>query len=73
MTVLENIMFPLTVGKKKISKNEAKEIALEYMKLTNIEDLGQKNLERFPVVSNNEWQLHVHLFKNQKSYYLMSH
>lgn len=42
MTVLENIMFPLTVGKKKISKNEAKEIALEYMKLTNIEDLGQK-------------------------------
>lgn len=42
MTVLENIMFPLTVGSKKISKKEAKEIAQKYMKLTNIEDLSNK-------------------------------
>lgn len=42
MTVLENIMFPLTVGKKKLSKAEAKEIAEEYMKLTNIEELSNK-------------------------------
>ncbi|KAF1305105.1 ABC transporter ATP-binding protein [Enterococcus saccharolyticus] len=42
MTVLENIMFPLTVGKQKISKSEAKSIAEEYMKLTNIEELSNK-------------------------------
>lgn len=42
MTVLENIMFPLTVGKNKISKDEAKKVAEEYMKLTNIEDLSHK-------------------------------
>lgn len=42
LSVLENIMFPLTVGSKKISKNEAKKIAEEYMKLTNIEDLSKK-------------------------------
>ena len=42
MTVLENIMFPLTVGKKKIAKAQAKQIAEEYMKLTNIEELSQK-------------------------------
>ncbi|EOL44011.1 ABC transporter ATP-binding protein [Enterococcus phoeniculicola] len=42
MTVEENIMFPLTVGAKKISKAEAKEIAKEYMALTNIEELKNK-------------------------------
>ncbi|QDK70551.1 ABC transporter ATP-binding protein [Lactococcus protaetiae] len=42
MTVLENIMFPLTVGKNKIKKDEAKKIAEEYMALTNIEDLSAK-------------------------------
>ena len=42
MTVLENIMFPLTVGKKKISKEEAKKVAEEYMQLTNIEELAEK-------------------------------
>lgn len=42
MTVLENIMFPLTVGKNKVSKEEAQNIAEEYMKLTNIEELAQK-------------------------------
>ena len=42
MTVLENIMFPLTVGKKKISKEEAKETAEQYMALTNIEELHNK-------------------------------
>lgn len=42
MTVLENIMFPLTVGNKKVSKVEAKVIAEEYMKLTNIEELSKK-------------------------------
>ena len=42
MTVLENIMFPLTVGKNKISKEEAQKIAEEYMQLTNIEELAGK-------------------------------
>lgn len=42
MTVLENIMFPLTVGKKKISKEKAKETAEQYMALTNIEELHSK-------------------------------
>ena len=42
MTALENIMFPLTVGKKKKSKKEAKEIAQKYMKITSIEELADK-------------------------------
>ena len=42
MTVLENIMFPLTVGENKISKEEAKKVAEEYMQLTNIEELAEK-------------------------------
>ncbi|MGL5712176.1 MAG: ABC transporter ATP-binding protein [Paraclostridium sp.] len=42
MTVLENVMFPLTVGKNKIPKKEAMEIAKEYMKVTSIEELSNK-------------------------------
>ena len=42
ITVLENVMFPLTVGEKKIKKNEAQKIAEKFMKLTNIEELSQK-------------------------------
>jgi len=42
MTVLENVMFPLTVGKKKKSKEEAVEIAKKYMKITSIEELANK-------------------------------
>ena len=42
MTVLENIMFPLSVGKKKIPKQEAAKIARKFMKLTQIEDLENK-------------------------------
>ena len=42
MTVLENVMFPLTVGKKKMPKAEAMEIAKKYMKLTSIEELADK-------------------------------
>lgn len=42
MTVLENVMFPLTVGKKKKSKKEAMEIAQKYMKITSIEELADK-------------------------------
>lgn len=42
MTVLENIMFPLTVGKNKLSKKEAKDRAYKYMKLTHITDLENK-------------------------------
>lgn len=42
MTVLENIMFPLTVGENKLKKAEAKQISQEYMKLTNIEELQDK-------------------------------
>jgi multiple sugar transport system ATP-binding protein len=42
MTVLENVMFPLTVGKKKKPKSEAIEIAKKYMKITSIEELANK-------------------------------
>ena len=42
MTVLENIMFPLTVGKNKMPKSEAMEIAKKYMKITSIEELADK-------------------------------
>lgn len=42
MTVLENIMFPLSVGTKKIPKDEAAKIARKFMKLTQIEDLEKK-------------------------------
>ncbi|WP_290034086.1 ABC transporter ATP-binding protein [Ligilactobacillus cholophilus] len=42
MTAEENVMFPLTVGKNKISKKEAKKIALKYMELTHITDISQK-------------------------------
>lgn len=42
MTVLENVMFPLTVGDKKKPKKEAMEIAKKYMKITSIEELANK-------------------------------
>lgn len=42
MTVLENVMFPLTVGKNKVKKAEAKERAQKYMQLTHIEELANK-------------------------------
>lgn len=42
MTVLENVMFPLTVGNKKMPKKEALEIAKKYMKITSIEELADK-------------------------------
>lgn len=42
MTVFENVMFPLTVGNKKIKKEEAKKIAEKFMALTNIEELRDK-------------------------------
>ena len=53
MTVLENVMFPLTVGDKKIKKNEAQQIAEKYMQLTNIEELKDKNLVHCLVGSNS--------------------
>ena len=42
MSVLENVMFPLVVGKKKMPRARAKEIAEEYMGITNIEGLADK-------------------------------
>lgn len=42
MTVLENVMFPLLVGKNKIKKAEAKKRAQKYMALTHIEELANK-------------------------------
>lgn len=42
MTTLENITFPLRVGKYKKSKQEALKIAEEYMELTSISDLRDK-------------------------------
>ncbi|QIK70540.1 ABC transporter ATP-binding protein [Erysipelothrix sp. HDW6C] len=42
MTVLENVMFPLRVGEKKIPKEEAEKIARKFMELTSIEELENK-------------------------------
>lgn len=42
MTVLENVMFPLRVGEKKMPKEEAEKIARKFMKLTSIEELENK-------------------------------
>ncbi|MDO4912648.1 MAG: ABC transporter ATP-binding protein [Lactobacillus sp.] len=42
MTVLENVMFPLTVGKNKKTKAEAKKIAEKYMQLTQITELASQ-------------------------------
>lgn len=42
MTAEENVMFPLTVGKNKKVKAEAREIAQKYMELTHITDIAKK-------------------------------
>ena len=42
MSVLENVMFPLTVGKNKKTKSEAFEAAKKYMQVTSIEELADK-------------------------------
>lgn len=42
MNVLKNVMFPLVVGKDKVSAKEAEPIARKYMKLTDIEELEAK-------------------------------
>lgn len=42
MTVLQNVMFPLTVGKNKIAKDKAKAIAEKYMETTQIMELADQ-------------------------------
>lgn len=42
MNVLQNVMFPLTVGKNKIAKEKAKAIAEKYMRLTQITELAKQ-------------------------------
>ena len=42
MTVLQNVMFPLTVGKQKMPKDKAKEIAKKYMETTQITELADQ-------------------------------
>ena len=42
MTVLQNVMFPLTVGKQKMPKDKAKEIAANYMETTQITELANQ-------------------------------
>ncbi|WEV39591.1 ABC transporter ATP-binding protein [Lactobacillus sp. ESL0681] len=42
MSVLQNVMFPLTVGKNKRSKAEAEQVARKYMKLTQITELADE-------------------------------
>lgn len=42
MSVLQNVMFPLVVGKNKKPKAEAKKIAEKYMKLAQISDLADQ-------------------------------
>lgn len=41
MTVLQNVMFPLTVGKKKMPRDKARQIAEKYMALTQITELAK--------------------------------
>ena len=42
MTVLENVIFPLTVGKDKMEKDKAIKVAQKYMNLTYISELADK-------------------------------
>lgn len=42
MTVFQNVMFPLTVGKQKMPKDKAKEIAEKYMETTQITELADQ-------------------------------
>lgn len=42
MTVLQNVMFPLTVGKQKMPKDKAKAIAKKYMEITQIMELADQ-------------------------------
>lgn len=42
MTVLQNVMFPLIVGKNKKPKAEAEQVAQKYMKLTQITELADQ-------------------------------
>lgn len=42
MTVLQNVMFPLTVGKNKKPKSEAKKIAEKYMEITQITEFANQ-------------------------------
>lgn len=42
MTVLENVMFPLRVGKNKMPREKAKAIAEKYMAITSIEEFADK-------------------------------
>lgn len=42
MTVLQNVMFPLTVGKQKMPKDEARKIAEKYMATTQITELADQ-------------------------------
>ena len=42
MTVLQNVIFPLTVGKQKMPKDKAKEIAEKYMETTQITELADQ-------------------------------
>lgn len=42
MTVLENVMFPLRVGKHKLPREEAQKIAEKYMAITSIEEFADK-------------------------------
>ena len=42
MTVLQNVMFPLTVGKQKMAKDKAKAIAEKYMDLTQITEFAEQ-------------------------------
>lgn len=46
MTVLENVMFPLRVGDKKLPKEEAEKRAYEFMALTDIVELADKKPEK---------------------------
>lgn len=42
MTVLQNVMFPLTVGKNKRPKAEAEKVARKYMNLTQIDEFADQ-------------------------------
>lgn len=67
MTVLENIIFPLTVGEDKMSKDEAIKIAEKYMDLTYINEIKDKKPKQISGGQQQRVAIARALVKNPKT------
>ena len=67
MTVLENIIFPLTVGENKKKKDEAIKTAEKYMKLTYITDIKDKKPKQISGGQQQRVAIARALVKNPKT------